>query len=248
MSLYALGDLHLSFGNPEKSMDRFGRVWRRHEKKIEKAWKRMVTDSDTIVLTGDFSWAKNLEGAKDDFDFLLSLPGRKVMVRGNHDMFWDAKKTDRLNDLFAGRLFFLQNNFTTYTSVTGTTFALCGTKGICFENLAPFEIFLKLEKRESARLRTSLELADKAGYAEKIIFLHYPPTSTIWPADAEIPPEFERSPLTDLAEEYGVKEVVYSHSHGAERFSDSLHGMVRGTCYNLVSGDYLNFVPLKIMD
>ena len=127
MSLYALGDLHLSF-HSDKSMDIFGSVWKRHEKKIEKYVNRIVTPDDTLVLTGDHSWGRKLPECREDLAFIERLPGRKILLRGNHDMFWDAKKTERLNEEYKDRLFFLQNNFAVYED-----YALVGTKGFTFE-------------------------------------------------------------------------------------------------------------------
>ena len=101
MALYALGDLHLSF-QTDKSMDRFGSVWKHHEKKIEKYVNRIVKPEDTLVLTGDHSWGRKLEECREDLAFIESLPGRKILLRGNHDMFWNANRTERLNEEFAG--------------------------------------------------------------------------------------------------------------------------------------------------
>ena len=113
MALYALGDLHLSFQS-DKSMDKFGKVWKNHEHKIEKYVGKIVKPEDTLVLTGDHSWGKRLSECREDLAFIEKLPGRKILLRGNHDMFWDAKKTDRLNEEFKDRLLFLQNNFFAY--------------------------------------------------------------------------------------------------------------------------------------
>ena len=163
MALYALGDLHLSF-QVHKPMDKFGRVWKNHERKIEKHVNKLVKPEDTLVLTGDHSWGRKLPECMEDLAFIERLPGRKILLRGNHDMFWDAKKTERLNEEFAGRLFFLQNNFAVYKD-----YALVGTKGYTFEG--PFYLnrrgqilgwdeekevqAKKLVDREMARLRKS---------------------------------------------------------------------------------------------
>ena len=124
MSLYALGDLHLSF-QADKSMDKFGRVWKNHERKIEKYVNKIIKPEDTLVLTGDHSWGRKLAECEEDLAFIERLPGRKVLLRGNHDMFWSANKTGRLNELFAGKLFFLQNNF-----IPSKDYALVGQKDI----------------------------------------------------------------------------------------------------------------------
>ena len=227
MSLYAIGDLHLAL-SVDKPMDVFGSVWKNHVKKIEKYWYKKVKADDTVVVTGDHSWGKNLAQCEKDLDFIASLPGRKILLRGNHDMFWDAKKTKQLNDLFDGRLLFLQNNFYNYED-----YALVGTKGYCYEGKDSYEHFEKLRNRELERLRVSLEMAKENGYQKYIIFLHYPPTSI---------GEME-SPFTKLAEEYGAEQVIYSHCHGTERYQDSFLGEVNGIEYRLVSSDYLNFKP-----
>ena len=148
-------------------------------------------------------------------------------------MFWDAKKTARLNELFAGRLEFLQNNFYAYDE-----YALVGTKGYCYEGKDTIEHFEKLRSREIERLRVSFEMAKKTGYQKFIMFLHYPPTSI----------GEEESPFTRMAEEYGAEKVIYSHCHGKERFDDSFKGYVNGIEYKLVSGDYLKFKPELILE
>ena len=127
MALYALGDLHLSFQS-DKSMDKLGKVWKNHEHKIEKYVGKIVKPEDTLVLTGDHSWGKRLSECRKDLAFIEKLPGRKILLIGNHDMFWDAKKTDRLNEEFKDRLLFLQNNFFVYQD-----HALVGTKVYTFE-------------------------------------------------------------------------------------------------------------------
>ncbi|MFQ7310647.1 MAG: metallophosphoesterase [Sellimonas sp.] len=245
MALYALGDLHLSF-QADKPMDAFGKVWKHHERKIEKYVNRIVKPEDTLVLTGDHSWGRKLSECREDLAFIERLPGRKILLRGNHDMFWDAKKTRRLNEEYAGRIFFLQNNFAAYQD-----YALVGTKGYTFEG--PFYLDFqgrilgwdeerekqakKLIAREMERLRESFRQAEEAGYRKFVMFLHYPPTSILEAA----------SPFTQIAEEYGVEAVVYSHCHGERRFGDSIRGIYRGINYMLVSGDYLNFHPEQIL-
>lgn len=246
MALYALGDLHLSF-QADKTMDVFGRVWRHHERKIEKYVNKIVKPEDTLVLTGDHSWGRKLEECREDLAFIQNLPGRKILLRGNHDMFWDAKKTKYLNEEYRDRLFFLQNNFAVYKD-----YALVGTKGFTFEG--PFylnrrgEIIgwdeekeahaRKLVARETERLRDSFDQAEKAGFRKFIMFLHYPPTSILE----------ETSPFTEIAKEYGAEAVIYSHCHGESRFGDSIRGDFQGIRYMLVSGDYLNFRPALVME
>ena len=231
MSLYAIGDFHLSF-TVNKPMDVFDKRWKNHVVKIEKYWKKRVTENDTVVITGDHSWGRDLAECQADLDFIMALPGRKILLRGNHDMFWDAKKTEDLNEMFWGKLEFLQNNFYTYED-----YALVGTKGYCYEGKDSYEHFLKIRERELGRLRCSFEGAKAAGYEKFIMFLHYPPTSI---------GEME-SPFTLMAQEFGAEKVIYSHCHGEKRYDDSFKGYVDGIEYKLVSGDYLNFKPKLVL-
>ena len=213
MSLYAIGDLHLSF-TANKPMDVFGREWKNYVRKIEKNWRGRIQDEDTVVITGDHSWGRNLEEAKADLEFIQS------------------GKTCRLNEMYQGRLAFLQNNYYTYRE-----YALVGTKGYCYEGKDSPEHFEKLVKRELERLRISFELAAAGGFSQFIMFLHYPPTSI---------GEME-SGFTEMAREYGAEQVVYSHCHGEDRYQDSFLGDVEGIEYKLVSSDYLRFRPERIL-
>ena len=248
MALYAIGDLHLHFQSACKApMQRTERIWRNHEEVFRRNCQRLLTEEDTLVLLGDHSWGKNLAQCEKDLDFIAALPGRKILLRGNHDMFWDAGKTEKLNALYAGRLHFLQGNYYTYRD-----YALVGTKGYCFEG--PFyldrrgkvmgwdeEAEAKAEKivqRELVRLRQSFEAARADGHNRFLMFLHYPPTSILE----------RRSPFTDLAEEYGAHQVLYAHSHGEARFHNSIEGNFRSIDYTLVSGDCLRWVPHKVLD
>ena len=228
-------------------MDVFGSVWKHHERKIEKYVRKTVKDEDTLVLTGDHSWGRKLPECREDLAFIENLPGRKILLRGNHDMFWEEKKTPVLNQEYEGRLFFLQNNFAVYKD-----YALVGTKGFTFEG--PFYLdrwgnitgwdeereahAKKLVDREMKRLRESFRKAEEAGYRKYIMFLHYPPTNILE----------DTSPFTEIAEEYHVHTVVYSHCHGESRFGDSIRGEYRGVRYMLVSGDYLNFRPALLLE
>lgn len=231
MALYALGDLHLSF-QADKPMGVFGKEWRNHEKRIEKNCNKLITENDTLVLVGDHSWGRKLEDCEADLQFIEDLPGKKVMIRGNHDTFWDAKKTNKLNDIYRGRLFFLQNNYYPYGE-----YALVGTKGYCYEGKDSREHADMLVEREAKRLKASFEAARADGYEKFIVFLHYPPTEL----------GEKRSRFTLIAEAYGAEQVIYAHCHGKARFHDSLMGNVNGVKYSLVSGDYLGFKPQLIL-
>ena len=248
MSLYAIGDLHLHFQSEVKSKSqRRDRKWRKHEVKFSRACQTLLKEDDTLVLVGDHSWGRKLAECEEDFEYIRKLPGRKILIRGNHDHFWDAKKTGRLNELYQPELNFLQDSFEVYQD-----YAIVGTKGFTFEG--PFyldhrgRIFdwdrteeahsWKLIERELERLRRSFEAAKAGGFRKYIMFLHYPPTNIM-----------EReSGFTEMAEEYGAEQVIYAHSHGDLRYHDSIEGEMNGVQYHLVSGDYLQWVPKKILD
>ena len=234
MSLYAIGDLHLAFGSEIKApMQLMGKVWIDHEKKFKENCARELTDADTLVLVGDHSWGRNLEECALDLEYIMALPGRKILLRGNHDMFWDAKKTAQLNERFAGKLEFPQNNYYAYGD-----YALVGTKGYCYEGKDTIEHAEMLVERELERLRISFEAAKADGFRKYIMFLHYPPTNI-----------FERnSGFTKMAEKYGAEQVIYAHCHGEQRFHDSIRGKKRGIRYSLVSGDCLRWHPMKVLD
>lgn len=130
MSLYAIGDLHLGFQSG-KSMEVFGDEWKDHAAKIKRNWCNIINENDTVVVTGDHSWGRKLDDSMKDLEFIAALPGRKILLRGNHDRFWNKTgKTDSLNELFAGKLLFLQDNFYEYEDVlNGRKYALIGSKG-----------------------------------------------------------------------------------------------------------------------
>ena len=248
MGLYAIGDLHLHFQAELKSQAQLrGRMWKGHEERFRKNCAKLLSEEDTLVLVGDHSWGRNLAECEADLQYIEDLPGREILLRGNHDMFWDAKKTKALNERFAGRLEFLQGNYYAYRDI-----ALVGTKGFTFEG--PFYLngrgqivgwdeeaeahARKIVQREAARLRESFEAARKDGFRRYVMFLHYPPTNIL-----------EReSVFTQMAEEYCAEQVIYAHCHGESRFHDSIEGDFHGISYSLVSGDYRKWVPLRVVE
>lgn len=248
MSLYAIGDLHLHFQSELKARNQlYDRVWKKHEIRFKRNCEKLIRSEDTLVLVGDHSWGRDLDECGKDLLYISDLPGRKILIRGNHDMFWDVKKTVALNEQFRPALTFLQDSFESYRD-----YAIVGTKGFTFEGPFYLDHFgrivgwdeakeshaKKLVEREAVRLKKSFDSAIEAGYKKFIMFLHYPPTNILE----------EKSVFTDIAEEYGAKAVVYAHCHGESRFHDSIEGERHGIEYHLVSGDYLNWKPLKIMD
>ncbi len=246
MGLYAIGDLHLHFQTPLHARGQLTGLWKDHEKRFRRNCDALIGPGDTLVLLGDHSWGRDLAECEEDFRYIMALPGRKILFRGNHDMFWDVKKTPQLNERFGGALTFVQNSF----AACGDA-ALVGTKGFVFEG--PFYLDRrrrivgwdeekerqaeKLVRREAERLRASFEAARAAGYRRFLMFLHYPPTSILE----------ERSVFTDMAEEYGAEQVIYAHCHGEDRFHDSILGERNGILYRLVSGDHLRWMPERIL-
>lgn len=226
MALFVLGDTHLSLGGT-KPMDVFP-GWSGYVEKLEASWRRLVKPEDTVVLAGDISWSMRLADTRKDFAFLNGLPGRKLIMKGNHDYWWST--ANKMNEFFRAEGFdtlrLLHNN-----SYTVEGYALCGTRGWLFDADEPHDE--KVMNREIGRLRLSLDAAEPG--REKLVFLHYPPVYT--GADA---PE-----IVAVLKEYGVRRCFYAHLHGkAIRFA--VQGEVDGIRYKLVSADGLHFCPYKI--
>jgi predicted phosphohydrolase len=222
MAIFAIGDLHLSTGC-DKPMDIFD-GWRDYVSRITESWLCQVSAQDTVVLAGDTSWGMTLEQALGDFRLIDSLPGRKVLIKGNHDYWWTSRKKmeayfahNRLNSLTV-----LHNSV-----VCAEGKALCGTRGWMLENGASHD--QKMTAREEGRLRASLEAAAAAG-GEPVAFLHYPPIFAGASSEG----------MLDLLVEYGVRRCYYGHLHGAARFS-AFEGEHRGISFWLISADHLGF-------
>ncbi len=228
MSLFVIGDLHLSFAR-EKPMDIFGDNWKNHEKKIEDNWKKLVTCEDTVLIPGDISWGLELEDAKPDLDFINELPGKKILISGNHDYWWSS--TSKVQSRYP-EMKFLKNEHTFYEDI-----AICGSRGwICPNDSYFTEHDRKIYNREQIRLRLSLDSAMRRGAKRIILMMHYPPTND----------KKENSAFLDIIGEYPVETVVYGHLHGTAFFGAGLQGVVNGIEYHLVSSDYLDFAPKKI--
>lgn len=225
MAIFTIGDLHLSLG-AAKPMDIF-RGWENYVERLRENWLSAVAPEDTVVLAGDTSWAMKLEDCAADFAFLQALPGRKLLLKGNHDYWWTtmAKMNAYLSACGFTSLSFLHNSC---AFVGGA--ALCGTRGWLFD--AGEEHDEKVMRRECGRLRASL-LA--AGDAEKIAFLHYPP----------VYPQGGADEIVSILHEFGVKRCFYGHLHGAS-IPRAVQGTVDGIHYRLISADALRFFPYKI--
>ena len=228
MSLFAIGDFHLSL-NSEKPMDVFGDRWANHTEKLIQGFSE-VRDDDTTVICGDLSWGMSLEECRDDFAFVDSLPGRKIILKGNHDYYWTtvSKMKRFFSDNGFDSLEILHNNSFEYGDVS-----ICGTRG-WFEEFPSAETHDRMiVMREACRLRASLE---SAGDREKIVFLHYPPVNG----------SYRCNEILDLLKEFEVRLCLYGHLHG-KSCAGAFSGWSGGTEFRLVSADYLDFKPVKLL-
>lgn len=230
MALYAIGDLHLCLGAP-KPMDIFGGNWVGYMQKLEQGLS-VISDRDTTVLMGDLSWALGLEDAKADFEWMnRHIPGRKIILKGNHDYWWNTvAKFDRFcADNQFENFHILNNNCFEYDGIS-----ICGTRGWFFEEERSGDHDQKVFKRELIRLETSLKAA---GETEKIVFLHYPPRYR----------GYECTEILQLLDKYGVRRCFYGHLHGASH-ALAQEGQWNGVEFRLLAADKLQFIPYKVMD
>lgn len=225
MSLFAIADTHLSFGT-DKPMDSFP-GWNDYVDRIEKNWNKIVTDDDTVVIAGDISWAMNFDELKADFDFIERLNGKKIILKGNHDYWWNTSK--KMNDFIeAQRYKTISILFNNSYDVDGVS--VCGSRGWLFD--VDDEHDEKVLNREVGRLRLSLESAVND---EIIVFLHYPPVTTDTKCDE----------ILSLLKEYGIKKCYYGHLHGIAA-KKAIDDVVDGIEFRLISCDRLGFVPKLI--
>lgn len=228
MTIYAIGDLHLSFSK-DKPMDIFGENWENHYKKIKESWLEHVTPSDIVLLTGDTSWALKLEQAKIDLKWIDELPGKKIIIKGNHDYWWSS--LSKMNALYES-ISFIHNNYYAVNEI-----AICGSRGWICPNDGEFsEHDMKIYSRELERVERSLKKAKQDGYKKIIVMLHYPPTND----------KKEKSKFVELFEKYNVDTVLYGHLHTEASFDKSYQGKVNDVHYILTSCDYLDFRLLEI--
>ena len=234
MSIIVIADLHLSFKNP-KPMNIFGDNWENHEKKIKEDWTKKVTDKDLVVLPGDFSWAMNIEDTYLDFKYLNELPGKKLLLKGNHDYWWTTLKKMRayLEENDFNTIDFIYNNSYCYEN-----YIITGTRGWSLNDL---EGNGKILNRELGRLELSLqEGITKFGTDKEIlVFMHYPPIT-----NSAILNNLELK-FVNVMKKYNVKRCMYGHLHSRSH-KDAIEGIVDGIQFNLVSGDYLDFKLMKI--
>ena len=228
MALYAIGDLHLCLGAP-KPMDIFGGAWVGYMDKLRRGVEK-ITEADTTVLMGDLSWALDLENAGADFAWINEIPGRKIILKGNHDYWWStaAKFYKFCQQNGFENQWILNNNCYEYDS-----YAICGTRGWFFEEERSGQHDEKVFKRELLRLEASLKAA---GDKPKLVFLHYPPRYKGYTCD----------PILELLARYDVRKCFYGHLHGGSH-SLAQEGLWDGIEFKLLSADRLNFEPFRVL-
>ena len=230
MSIYAISDLHLSF-NTNKPMDIFG--WNNYEEKISQDWRTNVKEEDLVLLTGDFSWEMKLENTYKDFQFINNLPGKKLLLKGNHDLWWTTLKKMRefLKEKEFNNIDFIYNN-----SYEFENYIIAGTRGwnLVSENIDD----KKIKDRELLRLENSIiDGIQKYGeYKPIIVCMHYPPLLK----------DLKNNEFTKILEKYNVKYCLYGHLHGKSHIN-VFDGIYNNVNYKMVSCDYTGFKLIKII-
>ena len=238
MSLYTISDLHLSLGEAKKSMEVFP-GWENYVENLEKNWISTVSEDDSVVICGDISWAMNLEEAVKDFGFLNYLPGEKIILKGNHDYWW--------NTVTSMKKFLYENNIQNIDFLYNNSFEvegkiICGTRGwsLSIEDTVQDQ---KIIDREVNRLNLSIEDAiSKYGTDKEIIaILHYPPIT-----QSNIVKN-ETTPFIQMLREYGIKKCYYGHLHGLS-IKDAVNGNVSEIELHLISADGVDFKLQEIKE
>ncbi len=228
MALYAIGDLHFSPQN-SKPMDIFG--WGNHREKILQNWLETVTDEDVVILAGDISWALKFDEAKENLDEINALPGKKIILKGNHDYWWQS--VSKMKKAYP-EIFFLHNN-----SYLDEKYFVVGTRGWVVPQSAEFtEDDQRIFDREMGRLDNSLQSGGDFSGRVKVVAMHYPPVNE----------KNQESEVTKWILDKQFDHMLYGHLHGAESFKNIYQGEKNGTQYHLVSADYLDFRLKKIAD
>ena len=231
MALYAIADLHLPLGI-DKPMDIFGKKWENYVERLFENWQSTVKPEDTVVLPGDFSWATYLEESKADFEFLNSLNGKKILLKGNHDYWWTTmnKLKEFISKNGYENIEFLQNNSFEYGDIS-----ICGSRGWNTPMGKMSEEDQKIYDREIGRLELSVKAAKNP--ENIIVFTHFPP----------ILKDYRENAMVDFLKNHNIKKCVFGHIHSSG-IKNAFEGEIDGTEYMLVSCDYREFMPVKIVD
>ncbi len=228
MSVFAIGDLHLSFGTDKPMDDFYG--WNDYVDRLEKNWKKLIGVHDTVVIPGDISWAMNYAEVLPDLKWINELPGKKILIKGNHDLWWETssknmrlKEREKLDSI----------NFLFNSSFMADNIAVCGTRSWFFD--AEEDQDKKILRREAGRLRASLESAAAVSNLQPVVFLHYPPLTVNQQCDE----------IISILKAYDIKECYYAHTHGYA-IASAFNGVYEGIKFRLLSADYLSFCPYLI--
>ncbi|MBQ1210937.1 MAG: metallophosphoesterase [Clostridia bacterium] len=229
MAVYAIADLHLSLGT-DKPMD-VVHGWEDYLERLESVWRKLIEPTDTVVIPGDISWAMSLEGAETDFAFLNSLPGRKLLLKGNHDYWWCTRR--KMENFFAEKGFDTLQLVHNDAVAVSDEYAVCGTRGWFFD--AEEDADKKVLLREIGRLHASLDAAEKLG-RKPLVFLHYPPV-----CNGQECPE-----MMQALRDRGITTCYYGHVHGPG-IRTAVNGEYSGIHFRLISADALRFCPFKVL-
>ena len=235
MSVFVIADLHLATADSQKSMEVFGKRWKNYIQKMRDNWQRVVSDADTVIIPGDISWGLATSDALDDLLWLESLPGKKIIMKGNHDFWWST--ASKLNK------FFEENNIKTIKLLNNNAlevenYIVAGSRGWftdrSMQNVEEDVDYDKIVNREAIRLRMSLnEAVALRGDTDReiVVFLHFPP---VWG-------EFVCSPIIDLLKEYNIKRCFFGHIHGVYSCPDAFE--FENVKFYMISADFLDFLP-----
>lgn len=229
MALFVIADLHLSFGT-DKPMDVFP-GWENYTEKLEENWRRIVSPEDTVVIAGDISWAMRLEETYNDFSYIHSLPGKKILLKGNHDYWWSTKtKIDN---------FIKENGFEDISVLFNNSYeidgkVICGTRGWLYNSSGDEDILIV--NREVGRLKLSLKSAEQYGKIP-VVFLHYPPVYD----------NMECKEILEVLKENGIEKCYFGHIHGRQAGRKAPVGEYKGIKMHLISCDYVGFTPIRVL-
>lgn len=228
MAVYTIADLHLSLDG-KKPMDVFP-GWNDYVSRLTKNWNALVTPQDTVVIAGDISWAMKLEDADLDFAYLDRLPGKKLLLKGNHDYWWSTRKKIEayLTDRGFSTLSIVHNS-----AVPVGEIAVCGTRGWLYNAETPED--QKIVNREVGRLTTSLKEAESLGL-RPVVFLHYPPLY-----DDQCCEE-----ILDVLKEWNIRDCYFGHIHGSQAAKRAVVGEYSGIKMHLISCDTVQFTPVLV--
>jgi len=245
MSIWVIGDLHLAFGAPEKSMEVFGPAWENYANRLEENWKKVIQSDDLVLIPGDICWSQTLEKALIDLNWIDALPGTKVILKGNHDYWWPSNK--KLKESLPPSIHFVHKNVFNWGDVTIGGSRLWDTDEYSFgefiefrenplakEKVFDLELQQKTFNKELERLEFSLnQLSETASL--RICMTHYPPISA----------DLKDSKTSKILENYGIDICVFGHLHNVRK-GPQLFGKKNNIDYLFTSADYLNFEPIKI--